>query len=149
MLYVSLCPMSSFLLTSDRPTQPLRSTVCIPYPLIDDLLLMRHRLLSNSRGWPRVLSKRILWLDSGSSGQIFCDEDLTLIFLQPPFVLCVICMLIVGFHSDKVRHLECQKGTVTDASAEERAISPHCVTAHIHCCRQHHCCLHAQRCGTM
>lgn len=25
--------------------------------------------------------------------------------LQPPFVLCVICMLINGFHSDKVRHL--------------------------------------------
>ena len=65
----------------------------------------------------------------------------------PPFILCVICMLINGWHSDKVSLYQCMLTTYWLLTiAETRALPPHCPATAGYSNREYHRGLHTQRC---
>lgn len=71
------------------------------------------------------------------------DRNTTYALTAPPFILAVITMLFVGFHSDKVRPLFPSLDLI-DPLSEARSILAHRHSACVHCHRQRHRCQHPQ-----
>lgn len=68
----------------------------------------------------------------------------------PPFVLCVICMLINGFHSDKVSPAERSRvASVANFFSDTRTLPTHRMPTHNYSHRQHHRRQHSQHLSTL